>query len=366
MVAKLVPQIAGVTRQIGVRRKRTEDPLLLMGKATFTDDIHLPGMVAVAFLRSAHAHADLKKVDLQRAKSHPGCIRIFTSAEVHGGTVTFFEHQGNMQPVGTPFFAGEKVRFVGEIIAAVVASDRYIAEDIVDLIQVEYEPHPVVVDVEKAMEAKQWDELIHEEIIGNVYFSEQFEKGDWKKAFKEADLIVKEKVTTARVSAVPMETRAVLATWDWDDTLTVWSSTQVPFLLRTHIAGCLGIPEQNIRVIAPHVGGGFGQKCTIYPEEFILPWIAKDIRKPVKWIEDRREHLISAAHAKQTTNYVEVALKKDGTILAVKNKSIGDSGAYSIYPWSGIIDPAVANTTFPGAFTFQNIQYESIAALTNK
>src|SRR5579862_194400 len=180
MVAKLVPQIAGVTRQIGVRRKRTEDPLLLMGKATFTDDIHLPGMVAVAFLRSAHAHADLKKVDLQRAKSHPGCIRIFTSAEVHGGTVTFFEHQGNMQPVGTPFFAGEKVRFVGEIIAAVVASDRYIAEDILHLIQAQYDPHPVVVTLQQAMADPQWDELIQEEIIGNAYFPDHSEKRDWK------------------------------------------------------------------------------------------------------------------------------------------------------------------------------------------
>jgi carbon-monoxide dehydrogenase large subunit len=356
----------GATKHIGVSRKRTEDPLILMGKARYVDDIKLPGMVEVAFLRSSHAHAEIVRVYLDKAKAHPDCIKIFTSADLDGGTTTFQEHQGNLQPVSTPFFAGEKVRFVGEIIAAVVAPTRYIAEDIVDLIEVEYDPLPVNFDVEEAMRPKPWEELVHEDILGNVYFTDIFTKGDVDKAFREADVIVKEKVSCARTSAAPMETRGVIARWDWDDTLEVWSSTQMPYPLRTYIAHWLKFPEQNIRVIAPNVGGGFGQKAHFFPEEFILPWIAKDIRQPVKWIEDRREHLLTAAHAKQMTLYIELALKKDGTILGLKNKAIGDTGAYSQYPWGGIIDPAAGNTVLPGGFTFKNIQYESIAVLTNK
>lgn len=359
-----VPRMKGATKYIGVSRKRSEDPLILMGKAKYVDDISLPGMLEIAFLRSSHAHADIKRINLEKAKAHPGCIKIVTSAEMGGGTTTFQQHQGNLQPVSTPFFAGEKVRFVGEIIAAVVAPTRYIAEDIVDLIEVEYEDLPVNFDIEEAM--KPGAELVHEEILGNVYFDDVFTKGDVKKAFREADLIVKEKVCCARTTAAPMETRGVIANWDWDDTLTVWSSTQMPYPLRTYIALWLHFPEQNIRVIAPNVGGGFGQKAHFFPEEFILPWIAKDIRKPIKWIEDRREHLLAGAQAKQMTMYIELAMKKDGTILGLKNKAIGDSGAYSMYPWGGIIDPAAGNTVLPGAFSFQNVQYQSVGVLTNK
>ncbi len=365
-MSKVVPRMIGATKHIGVSRKRTEDPLILMGKAKYVDDIKLPGMLEVAFLRSSHAHADIKHVNLEKAKAHPGCIKIVTSAEMYGGTTTYHDNQGNMQPVSTPFFAGEKVRFVGEIIAAVVAPSRYVAEDIVDLIDVEYEPLPVNFDAEEAMRTKAWDELIHEDILGNVYFSDEFDKGDVKKAFREADLIVKERVSCARTSAAPMETRGVVASWEWDDTLTVWSSTQMPYPLRSHIAHCLNFPEQNLRVIAPQVGGGFGQKAHYFPEEFILPWISKDIRRPIKWTEDRREHLLSACHSKQMAMYIELAMKKDGTILGLKNKSIGDSGAYSMYPWSGILETSIGNTVIPGAFNFKNIQYESAAVLTNK
>jgi carbon-monoxide dehydrogenase large subunit len=354
----------GATKHIGIRRKRTEDPLILMGRAKYIDDITLPGQLELAFLRSSHAHADIKQIHLAKAKAHPDCIKIVTSAEMGGGTITYTDHQGNLQPVGTPFFAGEKVRYVGEIIAAVVAPTRYIAEDIVDLIEVDYEPLPVIFDVAEAV--KPGAELIHEDILGNVFFNEIFNKGDVDKAFREADLIVKEQIHTGRTSAAPMETRGVIATWDWDDTLIVWSSTQMPFPLRTNIARFLQFPEQNIRVIAPHVGGGFGQKAHLFPEEFILPWIAKDLRRPIKWIEDRREHLLAAAHAKQQVLNIEIAMKKDGTILGLKNKSVGDCGAYSMFPWGGIIEPTVGCSGLPGPFRFKHIRYESVAVLTNK
>lgn len=337
-----------------------------MGKAKYTDDIQLPGMVEVAFLRSNYAHAKIVRIDLTKAQEHPGCIKIYTSAEISGAMTTFSPNQGELRPVQTPLLADEKVRFVGEIVVAVVATTRYAAEDIVDLINVEYDPYPAIVDVEEAMAAKQWDEPVHEDIVGNVYFSEVFDKGDWEKAAREADLVVREKVKMSRVSPASMETRGVVANWEWDDTLTIWTSTQIPFLVRTHVSAILQFPEQNVRVIAPHVGGGFGQKACIYPEECIIPWIAKDLRRPVKWIEDRREHLLAAAHAKQGTMFVEVAMKKDGTILGLRNKLLSDTGAYSVYPWGGIIDAAVANTALPGPFSFQNLHYENFAVLTNK
>lgn len=359
-----VPTIKAPTKYIGVSRKRSEDPLILMGKGKYVDDITLPAMVEIAFLRSPHGHARIKSINMERARQHPDCISIVTANEFGASTTTFIPNMGNLKPVTTPFIAKDKVRYVGEIVAAVVAPSRYIAEDIVDLIDVEYEVLQAFNDVEEAM--KPGATLLHEELGSNVYYSDSFSKGDVDKAFREADLIVKEKVVTARTSAAPMETRGVIASWDWDDSLNVWSSTQMPYPLRTYIATWLAIPEQTIRVVAPNVGGGFGQKAHFFCEEFILPWIAKQVRRPVKWIEDRREHLLCAAHAKQMTIYIEIAMKKDGTILGMKNKAIGDSGAYSIFPWSGLIEPVAGNTTLPGAFTVENVQYESVVVLTNK
>lgn len=357
--------ISGATKYIGVPRKRSEDPMILMGRAKYVDDIELPGMVEIAFVRSSHGHARIKNIDLSDAKSHPQCIDIITAAEFVEGMTTFIPNTlGKLESVTTPFIAKDKVRFVGEIIAVVVAPSRYIAEDIAELITVDYESLPAYNNAEDAMADDAT--LIHEELDSNVYYADSFTNGDIDKAFADADLIVKEKVCTGRTSAAPMETRGVIAAWGWDDTLTVWSSTQMPYPLRTNISVILGIPEQAIRVIAPTVGGGFGQKAHFFPEEFILPWVAKRVHKPVKWTEDRREHMLAAAHAKQNTIYMEVALQSDGEILGMKIKNIGDSGAYSQYPWSGLIESVVGNTGAPGAFKVKNIHYETFVVLTNK
>lgn len=361
---KPLARMIGATKHIGVSRKRSEDPQVLMGKAKFVDDISLPGMLEVAFVRSTHAHADIERIDLERARAHPGCVAIYTSADLDGGTTTFQDSQPGLLPVTQTFFAGEKVRHVGEIIAAVVASSRYIAEDIVDLIEVEYTPLQVLTSTDDAQ--KPGATWIHEDIPKNVYFRDHFQKGDVKKAFKEADLVVKETILTGRTSACPMECRGVIASWDFEDVLTVWSSTQMPFPLRSNIAHWLHIGEQNIRVIAPSVGGGFGQKAHLHVEEFILPHIARELRVPIKWTEDRREHLLSAAQAKQMKMEIELAMKKDGTILGIKCKTTGDTGAHSQHPWGGLIDPAAGNSVLPGGFTFKNVEFETVAVLTNK
>ena len=357
--------LGGVTKYIGVSRKRTEDPQLLMGQAKYVDDIKIPGMLEVAFLRSTHAHARIKSLKLEEARQHPDCLHIITNDEFSIGAKTFIPGtRGTLQPVFMPFIATGKVRFVGEIIVAVVAPSRYIAEDIVDLIEVEYESLPAYNDVEEALQPDA--ELLHEELASNIYYSDSFSNGDVDKAFAEADLVVSEKIATGRTSAAPMETRGVVATWGWDNTLSVWSSTQMPYFLRTNIALHLGIPEQIIRVVAPTVGGGFGQKAHFFPEEFILPWLAQEIKQPVKWVEDRREHLLAASHSKQCTIYMSLAFKSDGAMLGMKIKNICDSGAYSQYPWSGLIESLPANTGAPGAFTVPNIEYETVVCLTNK
>lgn len=357
--------ITGATKYIGVPRKRSEDPLLLMGQAKYVDDIQLPGMVEVAFVRSSHGHARLKRVDVSRARAHPDCIDVLTGAEFARGTTTFLANtRGKLHPVSMPFLARDKVRFVGEIIVAVVAPNRYLAEDIAELVEIEYEALPAYNDVEAAMAPGAV--LLHEELESNVYYHDSFTNGDVERAFAEAALVVEETVRTARTSAAPMETRGVVAAWGWDDNLTVWSSTQMPYPLRTQIAANLDLPEQRIRVIAPTVGGGFGQKAHFFPEEFILPWLARRVRRPLKWIEDRREHLLSAAQAKQNTITMAIALARDGTILGMRMKSIGDSGAYSQYPWSGLIEALVANTGSPGPYRVPAIHYETYVVLTNK
>ncbi len=357
--------MSGVTKYIGVPRKRSEDPQILMGRARYVDDIPLPGTLNVAFLRSTHAHARLANVDISKARQHPACVDIITGQEYTVTTTTFLPNtRGTMKPVKMQFIAQEKVRYVGEIIAAVVAESRYDAEDIVDLIEVEYESLPALNDPEDAM--KDGAVLLHEELGTNVYYMDSYTQGDIEGAFRDAAVVVRECVRSGRTSAAPMETRGVLAHWGWDETLTVWSSTQMPYPLRTYISNILSIPEQIIRVIAPTVGGGFGQKAHFFAEEFILPWITRKLRKPVKWIEDRREHLLAATHAKQNTMHIEVALAKDGAILGMKMKNIGDSGAYSAFPWTGLIEPIVGNTGLPGAYKIPALHYETLCVVTNK
>ena len=357
--------LGGVTKHIGVSRKRTEDPHILMGQAKYVDDIKIPGTLEVAFARSTHAHARISSINLETAQQHPDCLHIFTSDDFSAGaTPAIPGTRGALKPVCTPFIATGKVRFVGEIIAVVVAPSRYLAEDIAELVEVEYEPLLAYTNVEDAMQPDAV--LLHEELDSNVYYRDSFSNGDVGRAFAAADLVVSEKIVTGRTSAAPMETRGVVAAWGWDNTLSVWSSTQMPYFLRTSIALHLGIPEQIIRVVAPTVGGGFGQKAHFFPEEFILPWLAQEIKRPVKWIEDRREHLLSASHAKQCTIYMSIAFRNDGAMLGMKIRNICDSGAYSQYPWTGLIESLPGNTAAPGAFTVRNIEFETVVCMTNK
>ncbi len=327
----MATSLAGTGKMVGAEVRRVEDPRVLLGKSRYVDDIHLPGTLGLAFVRSPHAHARILNIDVSAAQSYPGVEAVLTGAEVAKVIKPLrVEYDPTKAPTHKscdwPVLAQGKVRFVGEAVAVVVATNRYVAEDAAALVEVEYEPIDVIWDMEKALESD--SPLVHEEWGDNVMQVLQAEIGEVTKAFQEADCVVSERFTTGRHLALPMETRGCLAHYEAaTDSLTVWSSTQVPHLLRSRFALLLDFPEHHIRVIAPDVGGGFGPKAHVFPEEALVPFLARRLGQPVKWIEDRRENLSASLHAKHQVVQAELALKKDGTILGLKGRFVCDVGA---------------------------------------
>jgi carbon-monoxide dehydrogenase large subunit len=357
-------------KMMGARVRRVEDPRLLLGKGRYVDDIQLPGALALAFVRSPYAHARLGRIDSSAAKSHPGVVAVLTGADIASVIKPLrVEYDPAKAPTNKPcdwpVLALGKVRFVGEAVAAVVAINRYVAEDAAALVDVEYEPLDAVWDVEKALE--QGTPLVHEEWGSNVMEAVKAEIGEVTKAFQSADCVVAERFTTGRHMALPMETRGCIAHYEGGtESLTVWSSTQVPHLLRSRLAYLIDYPEHHIRVIAPDVGGGFGQKAHVFPEEVITAFLSRKLARPVKWIEDRRENLSASMHAKQQVVQAELALAKDGTILGISGRFIADVGAYSEYPWGSAFEAGHAATNMPGPYKIPAFRFEAISVATNK
>ena len=264
-----------------------------------------------------------------------------------------------------PVLAHGKVRFVGEPVAVVVAVNRYVAEDAANLIDVEYDPLDTVWDVEKALTAE--TVLVHDEWGDNLMQEIKVEIGEVSKAFQAADCVVAERFVTGRHMAMPMETRGCVASFEAaTDSLTVWSSTQTPHVVRTHLARAINFPEHHIRVIAPDVGGGFGLKAHLFGEEVLAAFLSRRLNRPVKWIEDRREHLTASLHAKHQVVYGELALKKDGTILGITGRYISDVGAYSDYPWGSALEAGHAASAMPGPYKIPAYRFEALSVATNK
>ena len=361
------------TGPFGAAVKRVEDPRFLLAKTNFVESMKLPGMLGVAFVRSPHAHARILGIDTSKAMALPGVKKVLTGEEVAklckpirvewDTELSVFDVE--FKATDFPAIAVGKVRFVGDIVAAVVADDRYVAEDGVELVEVEYDPLPVVVDPEKAMEED--SPLVHDEWGDNVMLRSTIVGGDVDQAFAEADVIVKGRFQMNRHCASPIEGRAVLVAREpATDQLSVWTSTQMPHMVRTKIAESLDYPEHRIRVVGPDVGGGFGQKCHIFPEELILSVLVGQVGQPVKWIEDRRENLFGSYHAKDDLCYAELAAKSDGTLIGLKTKFIGDVGAYTSYPWTPSFEPLQAAMAAPGAYRIRNVRMEALAVATHK
>ena len=360
----------GTGKMVGAQVRRVEDPRFLLGTSQYVDDLDLPNSVALAFVRSPYAHARILSIDVNTAQDRSDVQLVVTGADIAEAIKPLrVVYDPNKAPTHKscdwPVLAQGKVRFVGEAVAVVVATDRYAAEDAASVIDVEYEPLDPVCDVEQALAADA--PLVHEEWGDNVMQTLRVEIGEVAKAFHVADCVVSERLTTGRHMALPMETRGCVASFErGTDTLTVWSSTQVPHMLRSHLALVLDFPEHHIRVIAPDVGGGFGQKGHLFPEEAVAAYLARRLGRSVKWIEDRRENLSASLHAKQQTVQAELALHQDGTILGIRGRFVSDVGAYSEYPWGSAFEAGHAASSLPGPYKTPAFGFEAVSVATNK
>ena len=360
---------------IGERVKRREDPRLIQGQATYVDDIKLPGMLHLAFKRSDIAHGVIRSIDTSAAAAMEGVELVITGAELA-------EILGPM-PIGTPFpapdhysVATDKVRYVGEPVAVVVAEDRYLARDAADAIEVEYDELPAVVDPEAAMEAG--SATLHEGFERNIAVESYWggtgvnpetaqpeDDSAVDAAFAEADVVVSQRMLNQRLAPNAMEPRGVVAQYEpGREYLTVWSATQNPHILRTLVAAMMGLGEHQVRAVAPEVGGGFGCKINIYGEEYVAAALSRLVKAPVKWIEDRTEAFLTTTHGRDLLGYIDLAAKNDGTLLGLKARIIADIGAYEVLLTAMI--PTLTGLMMNGVYRLPVVRHELTEVFTNK
>src|SRR6266487_4643357 len=358
------------TRYFGERIKRNEDPRLLTGQGLFVDDVDLPNMLHVAFVRSPYAHARINNIDVSQAIQREGVVAIYTANDLGD-----YWKPGPLlvspPPVEGIIFnektqvplAKGKVKFAGEPIVMVLAESRYIAEDALADIQVDYEPLDAVVDLEKALQPE--STVIHEEIGSNVAAHVVQTKGDYESSKKDAALVIKRRFKYEHGCAAAIENRGIVAEWDpRAGRLTVWDTTQAPVVIRNGLAGMLGLSERQVRVIAPFIGGGFGPKIMMfYQEEVLVPWVAMKLNRPVKWIEDRAENFVATTHERGQIHDAEIAFDKEGRILGVHDVFLHDTGAYAPY---GLTVPLNSQCTLLGPYDIKNYYSEFTAVFTNK
>ena len=355
------PRTGGI---LGARVPRKEDPRLITGQGRYVSDLELARMLHVAFVRSPHAHARVRGVATASATAHPGVLAVVAGDDpvvarhrirARSALPTYVETE---QPV----LAWPKVRYSGEAVAAVVAADRYVAEDALGLVAVDYEPLPVTVDVLDTRERA----TVHDEAPGNVLLSRRFEQGDVQAALAASAVVIERTFRTNRQTAAPLEGRAGVADWSAaEGKLTLWSGTQVPHLARHGLAEILGLPENRIRVVAPDVGGGFGLKGILYPEDVALCLLAMRLRRPVKWVEHRREGLLASAHARDQHYTIRAGFDGAGRLLAVDARVACNVGAYSVYPWTAGIEALMAGGLLTGPYKVACYRCEVLAVATN-
>src|SRR5580692_1737 len=348
---------------VGQRIRRREDPRLITGTATYVDDIKMPGMHYACIVRSPHAAAKIRSIDISKAAAHPGVAAVFTGRDTEKvGPVPCGASLPGLRVPHHHILATDRVYFVGHPVAVVVATDRYVAKDAADLIEIDWDVTEAVADPEKAI--ADGAPAVHPEWPDNKAFNYHQEGGEVDKAFAEADVIVKQRITSQRLIPTPMETRGVVAEWRAADRqLNLYSSTQIPHLVRTLVAAQLSLDENRVRVVAPEVGGGFGSKLNVYAEEALMGFVAMKIGKPVKWIESRRENFTCTIHGRGHVDYYEVAAKRDGTILGIKLKIIQDLGAYHQLLTPAI--PTLSVLMMPGLYKTRNVRADIIGVFTN-
>ncbi len=353
---------AAPTTYIGTRTPRKEDPKLITGRGIFTDDVTLPGTVYVSLVRSPHAHARIRRIDAAAARKEPGVVGVVTGkdAEATGVLPVFITVPGMSGSKHMPL-ATDKARYAGDAIAAVVADTRQAAKRAADMVTVDYEPLPVIVDATKALEPGA--PILHEELGTNLVFTYPVKGGDIDKAFRDAEATVKLRIVNQRLIPNAMEPRSVVAKFEAGE-LTVWTSTQIPHFVQLILSVNLGLSQNKVRVIAPEVGGGFGSKLQVYAEELLIAHLAKTLGRPVKWTEDRREGYLATIHGRDLVEDVELAAKRDGTVLGVRIRTVANMGAYLQAFAPGI--PTILHAfIIPGAYRIPAFDCEVRGAYTN-
>jgi carbon-monoxide dehydrogenase large subunit len=351
---------------IGRSLKRLEDARLLHGNGLFIDDLQPEDHLHVAVLRSPIASGRIAGIDTSAARAAPGVLAVFTAIDLERSCHPISVHlttPGVVSPE-RPILAADRVRFVGEMVAAVVADSRYRADDALELIRPDIDPLPAVTTFEDAMAAGA--SLVHDAVPGNLYYLGHRSIGDVRRAFAEAGLVVDGEVTHPRVSAAPIEGRGVVAMPGGAGGVVVWSSTQIPHLVADAITESLTLEAGQVRVVAPDVGGGFGIKAQVYPEEILLAWIARQMNKTVKWTEVRSEHFQAASHARDQRIRFSAAVRNDGRVLGLRATVLSSIGAYGIRPFGPLLDPMTCAGLIPGPYDIRDYEYDSYAIATNK
>jgi carbon-monoxide dehydrogenase large subunit len=355
------------TRSFGMSIKRVEDPALLTGQGHYTDDIHLSEALHAAFVRSPYAHARVLRVDLSAARTMPGVHLALSAADLpHEFRVRRIPlelpNPAILHPLTPSLLAIDEVCFCGEAVAVIVAGSRHAAEDAAEAAIVEYEPLPAVADYRIAL--LEGAPTAHVGLKDNLAARFSLSYGNIDRAFTDAAHVIAEEFQVHRGTACPIEGRAVLASYQHaEGELTVWSATQAPHGTKRALVEYFGLPDTKVRVIAPDVGGGFGPKVLVYPEEIVVPYCSFKLRRPVKWTEDRREHLTSAAQERDQIWTVKLALDAQGKILGLQGRMLHDNGAF--VPW-GIIVPYISTTTILGPYIIPAFKVDTSVVFTNK
>ena len=330
------------------------------------DDLRMPGLLHAVILRSPYAHARITRIDTSAARAIPGVVAVLTGADVNAscGLVPCAAAIPDLKAPKHTVLAGDRVYFVGHAVAVAVASDPYIARDAIDAIDVDYDPLPVVTNPEEAV--KSGTPLTHPDLDSNIAFTHSVAGGtDIDEAFRRADRVIKHRLYHQRLTPMPIEPRAVVASYHpGEESLTLWTSTQIPHLVRTLLPGMIGIPENKLRIVAPEVGGGFGAKLNVYAEEALCAHLAKRLHAPVKWIESRRENAASTIHGRDQIGDYEVAVKNDGTILGIKARTIADLGSYL-----QLLTPMVPTLTglvLTGCYKIPAVKIDIVGVYTHK
>jgi len=350
---------------IGAAIRRKEDRRLLTGRGKYAADVRLPGMLHAAVLRSPHAHARLGAVRAERALALPGVLAVMTARDLGdvGRIPVRLGPRPSLVACLQPPLATGRVRYVGEPVAVVLAESRYLAEDALDLIAVDWEPLPIVADARRAVEAGA--PILHEAIDGNVVDRFSTLTGDPAGALAGAEVRLAERFAIQRHTGVPLETRGLSAAYDpGTRVLTLWGVAKVPHFNRRVLSELLPYPEHLIHFIELEVGGGFGVRGEFYPEDFVIPWAAMRVGRPIHWVEDRREHFMATNHSRQQFHEIEIGVRRDGTIVALRDRFLADLGAY--IRTHGVIVPELTTALLPGPYRIRNYQCEAVCVLTNK